>query len=40
MHLPDIFSNRQFKNAAIAGVAFILILLIVNILLIGGDAFV
>lgn len=40
MNLPDIFSNRQFKKAAIAAAALTLILLIVNVFLIGGDAFV
>jgi hypothetical protein len=40
MNLPDIFSDRRFKWAAIAVATLILILLIVNIFLIGGDAFV
>jgi hypothetical protein len=40
MNLPDIFSDRQFKWAAIAVAALLLILLTVNIFLIGGDAFI
>ncbi|MBN1261731.1 MAG: hypothetical protein JXB35_13730 [Anaerolineae bacterium] len=40
MHLPDIFSDRQFKRAAIGVAALTLIMLIVNVFLIGGDAFI
>lgn len=40
MNLPDIFSDRRFRNATIAVAVFTLILLIINIFLIGGDEFV
>jgi len=40
MNLPDIFSDRRFRNATIAVAVFTLILLIINIFLIGGDEFI
>jgi hypothetical protein len=40
MHVSNIFTNRPFRVAAIVAAAFTLILLLVNLLLIGGDAFV
>ena len=38
--MPQIVSNRQFKGAAIAAAVVAVVFLAVNILLIGGDAFV
>jgi len=38
--LPHIFSNRQFKKIAIAIAMAFLVYMIINIFLIGGDAFV
>jgi hypothetical protein len=40
MHVSDIFSNRQFRGAAIFVGVFTLILLLINLFLIGGDFFV
>jgi len=40
MDLPHIFSNLRFKRATIAVAVFVLFLLVVNIFVIGGDAFV
>jgi hypothetical protein len=40
MTLPNIFSNRQFKRIAIAVAIFFLVVLLINVFVIGGGAFV
>jgi len=40
MNLPNILSNRQFKGVAIAVAIFTLALVVINILVVGGDLFI